>query len=88
MPEPRISVLIVAKNEAHNLRECLDAVSWADERVVVVDPASRDATRGDRSVDGGRGDRSCVRRLCQSAQLRRLRLLPAIGCFRSTQTSG
>ena len=45
MPDPRVSVLIVAKNEAHNLAECLSAVSWADERVVVVDPASRDATR-------------------------------------------
>jgi glycosyltransferase involved in cell wall biosynthesis len=45
MPEPRVSVLIVAKNEAHNLSECLSAVSWASERVVVVDPASRDATR-------------------------------------------
>jgi glycosyltransferase involved in cell wall biosynthesis len=44
MPEPRVSVLIVARNEAHNLSECLQAVSWADERVVVVDPASRDAT--------------------------------------------
>jgi len=45
MPEPRLSVLVVAKNEAHNLAECLSAVSWADERVVVVDAASRDATR-------------------------------------------
>src|SRR5262249_30759434 len=44
MPEPRVSVLIVARNEAHNLSECLQAVSWADERVVVVDPAGRDAT--------------------------------------------
>ena len=45
MPEPRISVLIVAKNEARNLSECLSAVSWADERVVVVDSSSQDATR-------------------------------------------
>jgi glycosyltransferase involved in cell wall biosynthesis len=45
MREPRLSVLIVAKNEAHNLADCLRAASWADERVVVVDPASRDATR-------------------------------------------
>ncbi len=45
MPEPRLSVLIVAKNEAHNLADCLRAASWADERVVVVDAASRDATR-------------------------------------------
>ncbi len=44
MPEPRISVLIVAKNEAHNLADCLRAASWADERVVVVDRASQDAT--------------------------------------------
>jgi len=44
MREPRLSVLVVAKNEAHNLADCLAAVSWAEERVVVVDPASRDAT--------------------------------------------
>ena len=44
MPEPRLSVLIVAKNEAHNLADCLAAARWADERVVVVDAASRDAT--------------------------------------------
>ena len=44
MPEPRLSVLVVAKNEAHNLADCLASASWADERVVVVDPASRDAT--------------------------------------------
>ncbi|MFI5457883.1 MAG: glycosyltransferase family 2 protein [Isosphaerales bacterium] len=44
MPEPRISVLVVAKNEAHNLADCLASASWADERVVVVDPVSRDAT--------------------------------------------
>ena len=29
MPEPRVSVLIVAKNEAHNLADCLAAASWA-----------------------------------------------------------
>lgn len=44
MPEPRLSVLIVAKNEAHNLADCLAATSWAFERIVVVDPVSRDAT--------------------------------------------
>ncbi len=42
--EPRISVLILAKNEAHNLPGCLHAVSWADEVIVVVDKASDDAT--------------------------------------------
>jgi glycosyltransferase involved in cell wall biosynthesis len=44
MAEPRVSVLIVAKNEAHNLADCLAAASWALERIVVVDPNSRDAT--------------------------------------------
>jgi glycosyltransferase involved in cell wall biosynthesis len=44
MAEPRVSVLIVAKNEAHNLAGCLAAASWAFERIVVVDPVSRDAT--------------------------------------------
>jgi glycosyltransferase involved in cell wall biosynthesis len=44
MREPRVTVLIVARDEAHNLAECLAAARWADERVVVVDAASRDAT--------------------------------------------
>ena len=44
MPEPRLSVLVVAKNEGHNLADCLAAASWAFERVVVVDPNSRDTT--------------------------------------------
>ena len=44
MPEPRVSVLVVAKDEAHNLAECLASVRWADQRVVVVDARSRDAT--------------------------------------------
>jgi glycosyltransferase involved in cell wall biosynthesis len=44
MPEPRISALILAKDEAHNLPGCLASVRWADEVVVVVDDASRDRT--------------------------------------------
>ncbi len=44
MPEPRISVLVVARDEANNLPDCLAAASWADERVVIVDAESRDAT--------------------------------------------
>jgi glycosyltransferase involved in cell wall biosynthesis len=43
-PEPRVSALIVARDEAHNLPACLEALTWADERVVIVDAASRDAT--------------------------------------------
>ena len=45
MPEARVSVLILAKNEADNLPNCLAAVSWADEVIVVVDRSSRDQTQ-------------------------------------------
>jgi glycosyltransferase involved in cell wall biosynthesis len=44
MPEPRLSVLIVARNEEDNLLACLASVRFADERVVIVDAASCDAT--------------------------------------------
>jgi glycosyltransferase involved in cell wall biosynthesis len=44
MPEPRITVLVVAKNEAHNLAGCLASARWADQTVVVVDSSSRDET--------------------------------------------
>lgn len=40
----RISALVIARDEADNLPGCLASLEWADERVVVVDPASRDAT--------------------------------------------
>jgi SAM-dependent methyltransferase len=44
MPSPRISALVLARDEAANLPGCLAALDWADELVVVVDRASRDAT--------------------------------------------
>lgn len=44
MPEPRLSVLIVARDEERNLGPCLDSARFADERIVVVDVASRDGT--------------------------------------------
>src|SRR5260370_36358411 len=45
MPDARISVLILAKNEAENLPSCLNTVRWANEVIVVVDRASRDQTQ-------------------------------------------
>jgi glycosyltransferase involved in cell wall biosynthesis len=42
--EPRISALVLARDEAANLPGCLASLSWVDERVVVVDSASRDDT--------------------------------------------
>jgi glycosyltransferase involved in cell wall biosynthesis len=43
-PHPRVSVLILAKDEAANLPGCLASAGWADEVIVVVDRASRDQT--------------------------------------------
>ncbi|MHC4107526.1 MAG: glycosyltransferase family 2 protein [Planctomycetota bacterium] len=43
MAHATISVTIITKNESHNLRACLEAVSWADE-IVVVDSGSTDGT--------------------------------------------
>ncbi len=38
-----LSVVIITKNEAHNIRRCLESVRWADE-IIVVDSGSTDAT--------------------------------------------
>lgn len=38
-----LSVIIITKNEALNIRECLETVKWADE-IVVVDSGSTDDT--------------------------------------------
>ena len=37
MAEPRISALVLARDEAANLPGCLESVAWADEVVVIVD---------------------------------------------------
>jgi glycosyltransferase involved in cell wall biosynthesis len=45
MDKVPISVVVITKNEEHNLRPCLDSVKgWADE-IVVVDDESADRTR-------------------------------------------
>lgn len=41
---PRLSALVIARDEAHNLADCLTSLNWVDERIVVVDAASRDDT--------------------------------------------
>jgi glycosyltransferase involved in cell wall biosynthesis len=45
MARARVSVLILARNEAENLPGCLASVAWADEVIVVVDRSSSDATQ-------------------------------------------
>ncbi|MDO6514984.1 glycosyltransferase family 2 protein [Neptuniibacter sp. 2_MG-2023] len=39
-----ISIIIITKNEAHNIQDCLGSVSWADE-IIVVDSGSEDGTQ-------------------------------------------
>lgn len=39
----KLSVIIITKNEAANIRACLESVAWADE-IIVVDSGSSDAT--------------------------------------------
>ena len=39
----KLSVIIIAKNEEGNLRDCLESVAWVDE-IVVVDSGSTDST--------------------------------------------
>lgn len=38
-----LSVIIITKNEASNIRECLQSLAWADE-IIVVDSGSTDET--------------------------------------------
>ncbi|MDD8017346.1 MAG: glycosyltransferase family 2 protein [Bacteroidota bacterium] len=38
-----LSVIVITKNEAHNIAECLETVRWADD-IIVVDAESRDET--------------------------------------------
>lgn len=40
---PTLSIIIIAKNEAHNIRRCLESVNWADE-IIVLDSGSDDET--------------------------------------------
>lgn len=40
---PSVSVILITKNEAANIRDCLQSVSWADE-IIVVDSGSSDGT--------------------------------------------
>lgn len=40
---PRLSAIVIAKNEADNIEACLDSIAFCDERIV-VDGGSEDAT--------------------------------------------
>ena len=40
---PTLSVVVITKNEAHNIEACLQSVDWADE-IIVLDSGSDDDT--------------------------------------------
>jgi len=40
---PRLSIVLIVKNEANTIAECLEPLNWADE-VVILDSGSSDAT--------------------------------------------
>ncbi len=50
---PNLSVIIIARNEAANIRACIDTVAWADE-IIVVDSDSTDDTASIASEMGAR----------------------------------
>jgi glycosyltransferase involved in cell wall biosynthesis len=42
--DPGISAIVIARDEEDGIERCLRSVAWADERIVVVDSATRDST--------------------------------------------
>lgn len=73
---PRISALIIARDEAKNLPACLASLGWADEVVVVVDSSSRDATL---EIARRRADRVVVRPFDDFASQRNAALAASSG---------
>ena len=49
-----LSVVVIAKNEAHNLPRCLASVARVADEVVVVDSGSTDATKSIAEAHGAR----------------------------------
>jgi glycosyltransferase involved in cell wall biosynthesis len=76
MTEARISVLILARDEAANLPDCIASVRWADEVIVVVDAASHDQTE---AVARREADQVAVRPFDDFASQRNAALALATG---------
>ncbi len=73
---PRISALIIAKDEERNLDRCLATLGWVDEVVIVVDASSRDDTL---EIARRRADRVIIRRFDNYAAQRNAALKEATG---------
>lgn len=53
-PSPTVSAVVIARDEADFIDGCLTSVAWADERLVVVDSATTDATAALAEAAGAR----------------------------------
>ena len=53
MSSPQITAVVLTKDEARHIRDCLASVAWADQRLV-VDSGSHDGTQGLVMVAGAR----------------------------------
>ncbi len=53
MPGPRLSLVVIARDEVERIAACLDSVPWADERLV-LDSGSRDGTQALCRAHGAR----------------------------------
>jgi (heptosyl)LPS beta-1,4-glucosyltransferase len=51
---PRVSAVVIARDEADFIRGCLTSVTWADERLVVLDSATTDRTAEIATAAGAR----------------------------------
>ncbi len=81
--------LILAKNEASNLPECLQTVNWANEVIVVVDRASRDDAQAiAQDAEAHLVARPHFRRLLLSQAATPRRWPSANGSSPSTPTNG
>lgn len=49
-----IAAVVIARDEETLLPDCLDSVTWADERLVLVDAATNDRTREVAAASGAR----------------------------------
>jgi glycosyltransferase involved in cell wall biosynthesis len=76
MRNPKISAVIVAKNEAETLPACLASLGWVQEVIVVVDAASKDITE---KIARRRANRVLVRPFTDFASQRNAGLALASG---------
>jgi (heptosyl)LPS beta-1,4-glucosyltransferase len=54
MPDPTLAVAILARDNESEIAACLESVSWADERLVLLDTRSTDRTAAIAAACGAR----------------------------------